>query len=152
MKRWIFIILAAVILIGAAVGITLGVKSCKDKKESESASVVYEIDYLKSKYYVGESIILRVRTSSNDEFTKISYSLNNGAEKNFTVEHGESKDFSETIGNGKYHADTGTELLPTDSLTEGWYTLMMYATEADETRQVLTKTPILIQIVAQPAA
>ena len=152
MKRWIFIIIAIVILAGAAVGIVLGVKSCNEKKESEAAAVVYEVDYLKSKYYVGESIILRVRTSSKHEFTKISYSLNNGAEKNFTVEYGESKDFSETIGRGNYHADTGTELLPTDQLSEGWYTFMIYATEADGTRHVLTTQPMLIQLVAQPAA
>ena len=147
MKRWIFIVIAAVILIGAVLGIVLGVKSCKDKKESVATNA-YKIYYLQDKYQVGETIVLRVNLTSDKQITAISYVVNNGEERSFTIDYGESKNASEKIGSGKYYADTGTEILPTDQLGEGWYTFMFYATEADGTRHVLTKEPKLIQIVA----
>lgn len=144
MKRWIFIILAAVILIGATVGIILGVKSCKDKQESVSGTESCTFSYLENEYFIGDPIVLRIETTTKYQVSKITYTVNNGEERNLTVD-------TRALGNGKYQTDTGTEILPTETLTEGWYTFMFYATEADGTRHSLTKTPWVIHIVAPPA-
>lgn len=150
MKKWL-IIIGAVLLT-----VIIGVSSffiVKAVRKDENQGPQYEILHIEKSYTKGQQIVLRVKMTSDKELTKMTYSLNNGEENPFTVEHGKTEDATtEMPGSGENYVDTGTELIATDSLAEGWYTLIIYAHDAQSNRYVVTQTPLLFQVTASNAA
>lgn len=149
MKKWLIIIGSIILALIVGISAFFIVKAVRkeDKKGPQ-----YEVLHIEDSYAQGEQIVLRVKMTSDKQLKKMAYTLNNGTEQNFTVETGKTEDAEDMPGNGENYIDTGTELIATDSLAEGWYTLIIYAYDADDTRLVVTKTPILFQVTASTAA
>lgn len=146
MKKIIVAILAIAILGCAIWGITAIVKAKKSDNSGNEKNVTYRVDLMEDEYTVGEKIILRVIATSDVQFTSIKYSINNGTATAFSVTSGESKDFEEAIGDGKYYVDSGAEMIDTSTMTPGYYTLVIYASDADEATYTLTKDPIVFKL------
>lgn len=149
MKKWLIIIASILLVAIMAVSAFFIVRAVR-KNENEGPK--YEVLHLEGSYTVGDTIVLRVKMTSDKELVKMTYALNNGAETNFTVESGKTEDVSGMPGDGENYLDTGTELLSTDSLAEGWYTLVIYAYDAEDTRFVVTSSPLLFQVKAASTA
>ena len=149
MKKWLIIIGSIILAIIIGVSAFFIVKAVKkDDKQGPQ----YEILHIEDSYVKGEQIVLRVKLTSDKELTKMTYSLNNGEEEIFTVETGKTADVDGMPGNGENYVDTGTELIATESLAEGWYTLVIFAHDAQSNRYVVTQTPLLFQVTASTAA
>ena len=149
MKKWLIII--GVVLLAAIIGIsTFFIVRAVRKDDKQGPN--YEVLHLEDSYTKGDQIVLRVKMTSDKELTKMTYSLNNGEEKPFTVKVGKTEDVSGMPGDGENFIDTETELIATDSLAEGWYTLVIYAHDAQSNRYVVTQTPLLFQVTASTAA
>ena len=147
MKRWIIIIVAALAVIGIGLGIFFGVRAANNNNKVDDAkntSIMYLQD--KDTFAAGENVVVRIIKSSDKQMTKVAYSLDAGAEVDFSCTTGESKDVKETVGNGKYTVDTGIELISTAELSAGWHTIVFYSYDAEDTRYVITSTPILFYV------
>lgn len=147
MKRWIIIIVAALTVIGIGLGIFFGVRAANNNNKVDDAkntSIMYLQD--KDTFAAGEDVVVRIIKSSDKQMTKIAYSIDAGVEKDFTCTTGESKDAKESVGNGKYTVDTGIELISTAELSAGWHTFMAWTYDAEDTRYVITSTPILFYV------
>lgn len=153
MKRWIIIVVAILAAVAIGLGIFFGVRAANQNNVVDDAKNT-EIRYVQDKdsFSSGETIVIRVLKSSEKQLTKMTYSIDAGTEKEFTCTSGESKDAKETVGNGKYTIDTGTELISTTDLNGGWHTLVIYAYDAENTRYIVTSTPILFQITGASTA
>ena len=150
MKKWLIII--GVVLLVAIIGVSTFF-IVRAVKKNDDKGPQYQILHIEDSYVQGEQIVLRVKMTSDKELVKMGYSLNNGEVKNFTVEKGKTEDATTDMpGSGEYFIDTGTELIETSSLSEGWYNIIIYVFDADDTRIVVTKTPLLFQVVASNAA
>lgn len=145
MKKILSIILAAVVIVGVALGVFFGVKSCSN---TDANGTTYKVSHIKDEYDVGDNLVVRVLVTSDVEMTKMTYVLNNGTETAFTVKHGESKDAEDTVGKGKYYIDTDVVIIDTSEMSAGWYTLVIYTYDANQSRYVVTAKPIIFKLNA----
>ena len=147
MKRWIIIIVAILAAVAIGFGVFFGI-SAANKNNNIDDKQNTAIRYLQDKdsFSVGEDIVIRVIRSSDKQLVKLAYTIDAGAEQEFTTTSCAAEDAKETVGTGKFVIDTGTELIKTDALSTGWHTLVIYAYDAEMTRYIVTTTPILFQI------
>ena len=153
MKRWLIIVISAILLAGVVFGVIFGVKACKENKNNVDGNKQVTIEYLQDEYNVGDAAIVRVIVFSDIEFKSIKYAINNGVEVDMSVKTGESKNHDAfKNGYGKYYIDTQVELLDISALTTGDYSIRFYTYDAENTRYVLNTTPIYFQVVATNVA
>lgn len=147
MKKLLSIILAAVVIVGVALGVFFGVKSCSNSTDANGTT--YKVSHIKESYNIGDNLVVRVLSTSDVEMTKMTYVLNNGTETAFAdAKHGESKDAEETVGKGKYYIDTDVVIIDTSEMSEGWYTFVIYTYDANQSRYVITAKPIIFKLNA----
>ena len=147
MKKFFIGLLIVIIILGAALGIVLGVKSC-NKNENNIES---EFSLFEEKYAIGDIVMFRYVVTSDVELTRIVYVLNNGSEVEMTVKTGLTKDLENAPGDGKYYIDTGIEMIDTESMTVGNYVVKAYAYDADENKYNFD-TPHVFELVAASTA
>ena len=153
MKRWLIIVISAILLAGVVFGVIFGVKACKENKNNVDGNKQVTIEYLQDEYNAGDTAIVRVIVFSDIEFKSIKYAINNGVEVDMGVKTGESKNHDAfKNGYGKYYIDTQVELLDISALTTGDYSIRFYTYDAENTRYVLNTTPIYFQVVAANVA
>ncbi len=151
MKKIIIFILIALIAVGVGFGVYALVSknnTYKDNKDNLTA----RIDLLEDEYAVGEKMILRIIATADVQFTSLKYAINNGEEVALNVTTGKSADLDKAIGSGKYYVDSGAEIIDTTSMTAGYYTLVIYAYDANEARYVITADPIVFRLTSTQAA
>lgn len=155
MKKVIIAIIVVLVIAGIGFGIFAGVQSCNAGSGVQSVDVSAKTQsrftQLESEYAIGDPIAFRVEVTSNTKFTKMTYSLNNGVDVSVTVKTGETQEMGNPFGNGKYFIDSGTEIIESDNLTAGYYTLVVKVHD-DEGTTVQIGEPRLIKIVASAAA
>lgn len=152
MKRWIIIIVAILAAVAIGFGVFFGISATKNNNVDDKQNTAIRYLQDKDSFAVGESIVIRVIKSSDKELVKLAYSIDAGAEQEFTSTHGLAEDAKDTVGSGKFVIDTGTELIKTDALSTGWHTLVIYAYDAEMTRYIVTTTPILFQLTGANTA
>lgn len=152
MKKIIVAILVIAILTGVGFGIYGIVKAVKANDSGNGKNITYKVELIEDEYTIGEKVIFRVLATSDIQLTSLRYSINNGEETELTVTAGDSSDFEAAIGKGKYFIDSGAEIIETTAKTAGYYTLVVYGYDADETRYEITKDPIVFRLRAATVA
>ena len=148
MKKLFLALIALLLVAGIAIGIYFWVRPSKDNP----GNVTYKVDLIESKYTVGDKIIFRASATADVQLTSMTYTLNNGSETEISVKAGESEDADEVVGKGKYYINTGAQIIETAEFTPGYYTLVIYAYDADETRYIITSEPIVFELSATKSA
>lgn len=148
--------LVIILVLGAIVGaffIGRFVEAKSTKSETTKGNTTYKVQYLKDSYVQGESIVFEITATSDVKFTGLSISVNNEEGEALNVKTGESKDLTKEnkVGNGKYFIKSEVKTIDTTELPEGWYPVVINATDAEGTVYVLTTKPILVQITAAAA-
>lgn len=150
MKKIIIAILIVIIAVGVGFGIYALVKP-NGSIQKEENKLTHRVDLMEDEYTVGEKVVFRVIATADVAFTHITYSVNNGDEVKVSVTAGESAEFEEAIGKGKYYVDSGATIIETSSMTAGYYTLVFYAYDADETKYIITSDPIVFRLTTASA-
>ncbi len=148
MKKLFLALIALILVAGIAIGIYFWVRP---STEDNPGNVTYKVDLIEDQYNVGDKIIFRALATADVQLTSMTYVLNNGSETELTVKAGESEDANEVVGKGKYYIDSGAQIIETSELSAGYYTLIIYAYDADETRYVITSEPIVFKLSATTA-
>lgn len=154
-KVWIFILLAILTLGSVAGAFYMGrwVETKSTKAEPTKGNTTYKVQYLQDSYVQGESIVFEITATSDVKFTSLSFSVDNEEDEALNVKTGESKDLAKEnkVGSGKYFTRSEVKIIDTTDFAEGWYPVVIKATDAEGTVYVLTTKPILIQITAAAA-
>ena len=148
MKRWILILIAIILAVAIGVGAFLGIKSCQDKDSSNPNKTEYEISLISDSYAVGDTVVYRVLVCSDVQMDRMVYVLNNGAEQTISCKKGEAKDSKDTVGAGKYFIDSDTEVLNSDEMVAGFYTLVFYTYDAEGNRYTVNSDPVIFKLTA----
>ena len=148
MKKFFIGLLIVIIILGAALGIVLGVKSC-NKNENNIDS---EFSLFEEKYAIGDIVMFRYIVTSDVELTRMVYVLNNGSEVEMTIKTGLTDDLENAPGDGKYYIDTGVEMIDTESMTVGNYVVKAYAYDAQENKYNFDKPHVFELVAASTAA
>lgn len=150
-KSVLVAILSAILAAVVAVGAMFLYFDFNKKKTNIKFSC--SIDYLQSEYTVGDEIIYRFVVYSDIELKTLKYKLANGAEQTVdNVKFGQTKELSEVKGEvGKYFADTKVQIIQTTELPDGYYTLVFFGYDQDNTRYEITSEPYSFKLVAASA-
>ena len=149
MKKFLIILLAVVLAVGAGVGVFFGVKAHKAK----TAETVVNVDLLESEYTQGDKMYLDVQVFSNKEFVSLGYKFNNGETVTFNgVKSGESAEHEDFKNGGKFFIETGVQEISTESMATGYYVLTFYGFDAEGVQTEIAVNPIVIKIVAPAVA
>lgn len=154
MKKVIIVLISMLLAIGAVVGAVSVFNSCSTHSQlqsaGDSARTLSRLTYLESEYNVGDPIPFRLEVTSNTKFTKMTYSLNNGTDVSVTVKTGETQEMDNQFGNGKYFIDSGTEIIETDNLQAGYYTIV-FKVHDDEGTTMQIGEPRMIKLNVKPS-
>lgn len=133
MKKFWIILLCVILAVGAGLGIFFIVRAVNGKGENNTTA---NMKLLQDEYVIGENIIFDYFVFSDVQYSRISYSLNNGSEKSITgFKTGESKEHEEyRAGAGKYYIDTMAQIIDTSEMDAGYYTLVFYVYDEAEAR------------------
>ena len=148
MKKFLIGLLAVVLILGAALGIVLGVRSCNDKNEN---NIEYELTLIEDKYAVGDIVMFRYVVTADVELTKMVYILNDGSEVEMTVKTGKTEDLEDAPGDGEFYIDTGVEMIDTADMNVGNFVFKAYAYDAEENKYNFD-TPHVFELVAASTA
>lgn len=133
MKKFWIILLCVILAVGAGLGIFFIVRAVNGKGENNTTA---NMKMLQEEYVIGENIIFDYYVFSDVQYSRISYSLNNGSEQSITgAKTGESKDHEEyRSGAGKYYIDTMAQIIDTSEMDAGYYVLVFYVYDEAEAR------------------
>ena len=149
MKRLITILIVVILAMAIGVGAFFGIKSCQDKETANPNNTRHKISLISDSYNVGDTVVYRVLVCSDVQMERMVYVLNNGEEQTIGCKKGESKDAEDTVGTGKYFIDTDTEVLNSDDMVAGYYTLVFYAYDAEGSRYAINgDNPVLFRLNA----
>ena len=124
MKRIIIIICACLLGVGIITGIICGALSCSNDSDEVYVS---KMELLEDEYEMGSPIIYRFYSFSDRKFDKLTYSINNGAEKDIVgARVGSADDHSEDDYGFDFYIDSYPQLIDSNTLGPGHYTITFY--------------------------
>lgn len=152
MKTFWISLISAVLAAAIAVGCVFLIQGATKKgNNTDKYNTSYSIQYLDSRYEVGDDVVYAFVVHSDIQFKSLTYKLANGEEQNIeNVKFGES-DRSANANLGRYYADTKVQVVNTADLKDGYYTLVFFGYDKDNNRYELNETPYSFKLVAVEA-
>lgn len=152
--KWLIIWLSVLIAVLVASSVVLVFTLKKNDSDKDKNNTSYVMEYLQGEYDVGDYIVYRFTVYSDIEFVALSYKVGMLEEQQINnVKTGESSDLTSAPKDaGKYYADTKVQVIDTFDFEEGYYTVIFYGYDEDNTRYQITGEPYLLELVAAEVA